>query len=180
MIAVDNNVLSRYLLHPSDDRNPQWQSLKAIDIINSADSVFISDIVLSEVKWVMDTVFELDKKQIHQTLFQLTSQQQFRFEDWNALHCALIDYQTYPKVDFSDCLIARQAASKNADTLYTFESSRKLCTLHFFSQLLRLFIHIPTVRTNQELNTCYPFINGVTQYQACTSMLNVIRTGKAA
>ena len=53
----------------------------------------------------------------------------FHFEDWDALHCALMDYKEYSKVEFSDCLIARRAKNKGADTLYTFEKGTKLGAL---------------------------------------------------
>lgn len=138
MIAVDTNVLLRYLLQPTDSRNPQWQTQKAEQLIHSADSVFICDIVLAELEWVLETVFELTRTIIHDTLYRLASHRQFRFEEWHALHCALMDYKTYPKVDFSDCLIARRAASARAETLYTFESPNKLGALPVVTSIRKL------------------------------------------
>lgn len=129
MIAVDTNVLLRYLLAPVDARNPPWQARVATETIHSADSVYLSDIVLAETEWVLETVFELTKSEINSVLKQLTSNTRFIFEDWSAVQCALVDYSENPKVDFSDCLISRRANNKGAQTLYSFESRKKLGAL---------------------------------------------------
>ena len=126
MIAVDTNVLLRYLLQPIDDSNPPWQTQKAIQVIHSAVSIFLSDVVLAETEWVMETVFGMNRADIHNALYELACHSRFLFEDWDALHCALMDYKTYSKVDFSDCLIARRASNEGATTLYTFEKENKL------------------------------------------------------
>lgn len=129
MIAVDTNVLLRYLLEPLDRDNPGWQTQKAIDTIHSAECVFLSDIVLAETEWVMETVFSITKRDIYNILYDLACHVRFQFEDWDALHCALMDYKEFSKVDFSDCLIARRAENKGATTLYTFEKESKLGAL---------------------------------------------------
>ena len=135
MIAVDTNVLLRYLLQPVDSHNPDWQTQKAVELIHSADSVFLSDIVLAETEWVMETVFGITKNDIYQILHELACHTRFQFEDWDALHCALMDYKAHAKVDFSDCLIARHAKNKGATTLYTFEKDNKLGALSVATSL---------------------------------------------
>lgn len=126
MIAIDTNVLLRYLLAPTDRKNPQWQTEQATQLIQSAKHVYLSDIVLAETEWVLETVFELKRSEIHQLLHLLACNKQFLFDDWPALQCALMDYRETRKVDFSDCLIARRSASQGAETLYTFENTKKL------------------------------------------------------
>ena len=125
MISVDTNVLLRYLLAPTDAKNPQWQTKRAIQLIRSSQQVYITDIVLAETEWVLETVFELNRSEIHQLLHSLACNKQFLFDDWPALQCALMDYRESKRTDFSDCLIARRSASQGAKTLYTFESSKK-------------------------------------------------------
>ena len=135
MIAVDTKVLLRYLLQPLDGSNPSWQTQKAIQTIHAASSVFLPDVVLAETEWVMEAVFNMSRAEIHDILYQLSCHNQFLFEDWNALHCALMDYKIYPKVDFSDRLIARRARNKGATTLYTFEKEGKLGALPIVTSL---------------------------------------------
>lgn len=135
MIAVDTNVLLHYLLQPIDDSNPPWQTQKAVQVIHSAENIFLSDVVLAETEWVMETVFSMSRTDIHNTLYELACHSRFLFEDWEALHCALMDYKTYPTVDFSDCLIARRANNVGATTLYTFEKESKLGALPVVTSL---------------------------------------------
>ncbi len=126
MIAVDTNVLLRYLLEPLDARNPSWQAQAARQIIDQADKVFVSDIVLAELEWVMESVFELTRSQIAKVFQSVTGNYRFCFEDWSAVQSALMDYCDQKVVDLSDCLIARRANSRGASTLYTFEGEKKL------------------------------------------------------
>ena len=62
MIAVDTYVLLRYLLEPLDANNPGWQVVAARQVIDKEDNVFVSDIVLAELEWVLESVFELGRK----------------------------------------------------------------------------------------------------------------------
>lgn len=123
MIAIDTNVLLRYLLEPLDAHNPKWQLIAAREVIDKADEVFVSDIVIAELEWVLESVFELTRNEIGELIQRLANNYRFKFEAWPVLQSALMDYRDHLKVDLSDCLIARRAKHKGADTLYTFEKS---------------------------------------------------------
>jgi predicted nucleic-acid-binding protein len=129
MIAIDTNVLLRYLLEPLDQRNPHWQAIAARKVIERADEVFVSDIVLAELEWVLESAFELKRVEIAKLFQVLASNIRFCCEDWAALSCALMDYRDNSNVDLSDCLIARRANSRGARTLYTFENEKRLGAL---------------------------------------------------
>ena len=135
MIAVDTNVLLRYLLEPLDRRNPQWQVLAARQVIEKEEKVFVSDIVLAEMEWVLDSVFKLAREDIIRLFRSLASNARFCFEDWAALQAALIDYQENENIDISDCLIARRACNHGAATLYTFEGQNRLGALPIVTTL---------------------------------------------
>ena len=135
MIAVDTNVLLRYLLEPLDSRNPQWQVLAARQVIEKEEKVFVSDIVLAEMEWVLDSVFELARADMAQLFQSLAGNVRFCFEDWAALQSALIDYQENENTDLSDCLIARKARNSGAATLYTFEGQNRLGALSIVTTL---------------------------------------------
>ncbi len=126
MIAVDTNVILRFLLKPVDSRNPKWQVEQAERFINQADKVFISDIVIVEIEWILEGVFACNRKEIATLLRTLTNNTKFCFQNWAVLNCALLDYSEHGKVELSDCLIARQAKSNGATLFYTFENEKKL------------------------------------------------------
>ena len=135
MIAVDTNVLLRYLIEPLDSRNPQWQVSAARQVIEKEEKVFISDIVIAEMEWVLDSVFELARAAIIKLFQSLASNVRFCFEDWAALQAALIDYRENENTDLSDCLIARRACNHGAVTLYTFEGRNRLGALPIVTTL---------------------------------------------
>lgn len=126
MIAVDTNILLRYLVQPVDQNNPIWQVDAATKLINAAELVYLSDVVIAELEWVLESVFGCSRTEIAAAVFSLASNQKFKFESWNALHCAIMDYREFDKVDLSDCLIARRAKESGSQTLYTFENESKL------------------------------------------------------
>lgn len=136
MIAIDTNVLLRYLLEPVDQHNPHWQALAAKQVVDKASEVYISDIVLAELEWVLESVFELKRLELASLFQDLASNIRFCFDDWAALNCAVMDYRDNPNIDFSDCLIARRADSKGAITLYTFENEKKLGALPVATTLI--------------------------------------------
>ena len=129
MIAIDTNILLRFLLKPVDKNNPKWQVEAAEEIVNKADKVFIFSIVIVETEWVLDSVFGCTRREIHNVMHELANNSKFFIEDWSALNNALLDYIEFSHVELSDCLIARQAKNAGAKTLYTFEGEKKLGAL---------------------------------------------------
>jgi predicted nucleic-acid-binding protein len=126
MIAVDTNVVLRFLLKPVDSQNPKWQVEQAERVINQAGKVFISDIVIVEMEWILEGVFACSRKEIATLLRTLANNTKFCFQNWAVLNCALLDYSEHSKVELSDCLMARQAKSNGATPFYTFENEKKL------------------------------------------------------
>ena len=114
MIAIDTNVLLRYLLW--DDNK---QAAKADRLINSSTPVLITDVVLAETLWTLKgKKYKLDKPAIVDVLNSLFKESSICFEDGQTVWRALNDYrQAKPvgagnkkkEVDFSDALIVNKA-----------------------------------------------------------------------
>ena len=119
MIAFDTNVLLRLLLN--DDKRQARQAQLLIDrVIDAADRVLLPDIVLCELEWVLDSVYELPRSRIIETLQRLLDADEFTFNSTASLSRALDDYKK-GKADFSDYLIGASAASAGATTTFTFD-----------------------------------------------------------
>ena len=132
MIAVDTNVLLRYLL--DDDAK---QSKKASAIITGSANVLITDIVLTETIWTLKgKKYKLDKESIIKVINTLFAEPTIIFEDGQTVWRALSDYTKAKSIkvgnkrkeaDFSDALIVNKAqyiANKLNDELdgvYTFD-----------------------------------------------------------
>ena len=105
MIAVDTNVLLRYLLN--DDA---VQADIAASLIKGADTVLITDVVLAETLWTLSgRKYQLNKDQVAAVVHALFEELNIRFEDGPAVWMALNDYLESDGADFADALIINKA-----------------------------------------------------------------------
>ena len=132
MIAIDTNVLLRYLL--DDD---VIQSKKASSIITGQSNVLITDIFLTEtIRTLKCKTYNIDKESIIKVINTLFAEPNIIFEDGQTVWRALSDYKQAKTIkvgnkrkeaDFPDALIVNKAvfvANKLNDVLdgvYTFD-----------------------------------------------------------
>jgi predicted nucleic-acid-binding protein len=119
VIALDTNILIRILVR--DDPGQTALAERLLQEASDADEpCFISDPVLCEVEWVLESSYRAKKGEILAAMQELLAVDLFVFEDREILHQVIARYQE-SKADFSDCLIGAKARSKGARTTYTFE-----------------------------------------------------------
>lgn len=134
MIAIDTNVLLRYLLQDDEE-----QAAKATKLILGSDTVLITDVVLTETIWTLKGKrYNLSKEQIIDMVHALFAEPNFTFEDGQAVWGALKDYMNVKPIksagkpkqaDFPDALIVNKSKrhgqlSKNkVSTIYTFDKA---------------------------------------------------------
>jgi predicted nucleic-acid-binding protein len=132
MIAIDTNVLLRYLL--DDDAS---KSKKASSIITGKSNVLITDIVLTETIWTLKGKrYNLDKESIVKVINTLFAEPNIVFEDGQTVWRALSDYKQAKSIkvgnkrkeaDFPDTLIVNKATfvanklNEPLDGVYTFD-----------------------------------------------------------
>jgi len=105
MIAVDTNVLLRYLLN--DDA---VQSDIATNLIEGEDTVLITDVVLAETLWTLSGKrYRLNKYQLAGVVLGLFEESNIRFEDGLTVWTALDDYLESDGTDFADALTINKA-----------------------------------------------------------------------
>ncbi len=110
MIAIDTNVLLRYLL--ADDAG---QHNKAKALIKGHRPVLITDVVLAETVWTLTGKrYLIDKQAICEVVRGLVGDGAFQFESSQVVWSALMDYRDSKsvrgkKLDFVDALIAHKA-----------------------------------------------------------------------
>jgi len=127
LIAIDTNVLLRYLL--DDDKD---QANKADKLINGNDVVLITDIVLVETIWTLKgKKYQLSKADLIMVIQALFKEPNIRFEDGKVVWIALNDYRKAQAVrgkmaDFSDALIVNKAKFIAGD------KSAELCGVYTF------------------------------------------------
>ncbi|HXU33641.1 MAG TPA: type II toxin-antitoxin system VapC family toxin [Thermoanaerobaculia bacterium] len=119
MIALDTNILIRLLVR--DDPGQTALAERLLQEASDADETcFISDPVLCEVEWVLESSYRAKRGDVLAAMQELLAGDLFVFEDREILHQVIARYQE-SKADFSDCLIGAKARAKGARTTYTFE-----------------------------------------------------------
>jgi len=123
LIAVDTNVLLRYLL-----RDDEVQAEKARHIFERAERILITDVVLAETMWTLvGRRYRAVKADLVAVVDNLLQDPKVCFEDDDVVWKAL---QAYRKTDadFADALIVHKAlktvtTNDELDTVYTFDNA---------------------------------------------------------
>lgn len=119
MIGLDTNVLLRYLLQ--DDPSQSVIATSTLEqAIAAGETFFVSDIVLCECVWVLESALRMLKADIVLLLDQVLRLSHISFQDSETLWRAFDAYQT-GKGDFSDYLIGEIARRMDCDHTLTFD-----------------------------------------------------------
>lgn len=130
MIAVDTNVLLRYLL-----KDDELQHRKAAKLFYGDYLVFISHAVLVETAWTLTgRKYKLSSQDVDKAITGLFQEENIVIQEPEITWRALLDYRRYSvvengKVDFPDALILNQGRGAAAyydepfDGFYTFDTA---------------------------------------------------------
>ena len=129
MRAVDTNVLVRLAV-----RDDPGQVAAAEAFV--AGGAWVSQLVLLEFVWVLDSVYELGSKELASAVDILLNHAQLTVEDSEVVAAALGRYRGRAGVSFSDCLVLEAARKAGHLPLGTFDR-----TLAKLSGATRLVVH---------------------------------------
>jgi len=119
MIAFDTNLVVRLMIE-DDER----QTKVARSILDNAavqgEKVLVTDIVLSELEWVLDSAYRVPRLRLLAAIQRLTADNRFVFEDQERLANALSRYQN-GRGDLSDYLLGLKGRKAGSSTTYTFD-----------------------------------------------------------
>ena len=119
MIALDTNVLVRYLVE--DDRKQSATAAALIDrAVTDDEMLFISDIVLCELVWVLAGSYRVGRARIASTVKELLRAKHVSFAAPDQLSAALQAYVA-GKGDFADYVIRAHAAAAGCEAVVTFD-----------------------------------------------------------
>jgi predicted nucleic-acid-binding protein len=113
MRAVDTNVVVRLVV-----RDDPKQVAAAESFV--AKGAWVSLLVLAEVIWVLDAVYDLGRQKIATAVEMLLCHKDLTIQDADVVDAALADFRARSRVGFSDCLIleiARKAGHSPLGTL---------------------------------------------------------------
>lgn len=134
MIAVDTNVLLRYLLNDDPEQSP-----RAASLFGGKNKMLVTDVVLVETIWTLrGTKYKLSREALARVVIALFEEPSVSFEDGQTVWRALTDFRNAPPVrvagkskyaDFADALILNKAtkccvdAGENLKGLFTFDQA---------------------------------------------------------
>lgn len=117
MRAIDTNILVRLLV-----RDDPRQTAAAEKFV--AGGAWVSQIVLVETVWVLESVLEIPAERITTAMGMLLVHAQLTLQDSDILAQALARYRARPQLGFSDCLVLESARKAGNLPMGTFD--RKL------------------------------------------------------
>lgn len=123
MIGLDTNILVRYLTQDDPDQSRK-ASLEMEKGLSVGHMFFITDIVMCEMVWVLETAYEYDRREIIPVLENILRTKQFQFENKDLLWKSLTDYQN-KKGDFADHLIGHVGQKAGCQATITFDAALK-------------------------------------------------------
>jgi predicted nucleic-acid-binding protein len=114
MRAVDTNVVVRLVT-----RDDPRQTARAEAFV--AKGAWVSRIVLVEVIWVLDSVFELPHKQLVTAIDMLLNHRDLVLQEPEVVSAALARFRRRPRLAFSDCMVLESARKAGHVPLATFD-----------------------------------------------------------
>lgn len=135
MIGIDTNILVRYLTRDDDK-----QSTDVLSFLNqySGDesSIYINNVVLCEIIWVLESAYEYSKQEISNALKLILQTPEFAFENHTTIVKVLYEYEQTNSVDFADILISYTNADKGCSVTYSLD--KKAISAGYFRNLENL------------------------------------------
>jgi predicted nucleic-acid-binding protein len=119
MIGLDTNTILRYLLR-DDDKQAQRLAQRVDDVVDAGHTLFINDIVLAELVWVLQRSYDFTKAGLIQTVEQLLDSPHFEFENRGAVTVALAMFRLN-KAGFTDCMIGTKNKREGCAVTLTFD-----------------------------------------------------------
>jgi predicted nucleic-acid-binding protein len=116
MRAIDTNVLVRLITR--DDRK-QVERAEAF----VATGAWISQLVLAETLWVLESIYALRRNEIAESIEMLLNHTQFTLQDGDVVAAALDDFRKSSRISFPDALILALARKNGRLPLGSFDGA---------------------------------------------------------
>ena len=119
MKALDTNVLVRFLVRDDTRQaNIVYRLFKQAE--QSKDALYVPLVVVLEVFWVLESVYEISRAEILDAIHELVLMPILKIEAQSAIFSAISEART-TGMDFSDLLIAHSARASGCGCVLTFD-----------------------------------------------------------
>ena len=121
MIGLDTNVLARYLTEDDPEQSPRAVALVE-GALEEGERLFVTQIVLCELVWVLDSVYGYSREEIVSVVRDLLRARQLVIEDLDSARTAL-DRYVAEGGDFADFLIVERCRAAGCGRVDLFDGS---------------------------------------------------------
>ena len=121
MIGLDTNVLVRYLTEDDPEQSPRAVALVE-GALEEGERLFVTQIVLCELVWVLDSVYGFSRDEIVSVVRDLLRARQLVIEDLDSARKAL-DLYAAKGGDFADFLIVERCRAAGCGRVASFDGS---------------------------------------------------------
>lgn len=132
MIGIDTNILVRYLTNDDLEQSNQVTALFT-EYSSHESSIFINNIVLCELVWVLEKGYKYTTSQIAGALKLILQTPEFAFDNHQLLTQSVIEYERVGTADLSDIIISLVNNNAGCNTTYSFD--KKAVKLNYFEEL---------------------------------------------
>src|SRR5262249_19612998 len=119
MIAVDTNVLVRFLVEDDPQQTKRADALFR-RVAAKGERLFVSDIVLCELVWVLEIASGVQRGEIAETIANLSRAREVDFGHSDLIQRALHAFRA-GRGDFADYVIRERALAAGASAIATFD-----------------------------------------------------------
>lgn len=119
IFGLDTNVLVR-LLVKDDLEQVEAASTRIKDEVSKDNLFYISDLVLLETFWVLESCYDASNENIIEAIEKMMLVAHFQYDDIDLLH-RFVRIATESSSDLSDILIGLKAKANNCETTLTFD-----------------------------------------------------------
>ncbi len=119
MIALDTNVLVRFLVRDDEDQTGRARRLLE-RVVDEEGACWITDVVLCDVVWVLTSCYRLSRAEVADALALLLRAKHTEFRCSDAIARAL-DAFVEGRGDFADYVIREAALEAGCDAIATFD-----------------------------------------------------------
>ncbi len=121
MIALDTNVLVRFLVEDDEAQSERARALLQ-QAVDTGVPCHVSDIVVCEVVWVLQSSYRVRKAEVTEILHRLIQTRSLSFSNPDRIDRALDAFRS-GKGDFADYLIRERARAAGCEAVATFDQA---------------------------------------------------------
>lgn len=119
MKAIDTNILIRFLVGDDPDQAAMvYHMFKKVE--SEKKELLVPLLVLLEVIWVLESVYEIERKEIINSIGEILLMPILRFEQQTAIQKFILNSRKNNH-DLSDVLIAHSAEAQGCESVLTFD-----------------------------------------------------------